>query len=174
METCRLCGEESHIPLTCDENEKDSEVKARTKVEMAMTRAMLRECVRCQKSFIKDYEGCNSMRCVCGQIMCYVCNRPLTREHDPRHFGNSPGKCPLYSDMTKLHTLEVLDAAEEAKANIGEGSLKHDPSKEFKMDVNDADPDPSPLNGIVGMIGGLINIWGNLDGDDEGYDDEEL
>ena len=168
-----MCGEENHIPLSCDENEKESEVAARTKVELAMTKAMLRECVRCHKSFIKDYEGCNSMRCVCGQIMCYVCNNPLTREHDPRHFGNTPGKCPMYSDMKKLHTREVLDAAAEVKESIGEESLKYDPSKQYKMNEDeDGDRDFNPMHGIIGMIGGLINIWGDLDGDDEGYDDE--
>ena len=79
----------------------------------------------------------------------------------------------MYSDMKKLHTREVLDAAAEVKESIGEASLKYDPSKQYKMNEDeDGDRDFNPMHGIVGMIGGLINIWGDLDGDDEGYDDE--
>ena len=101
--------------MTCDEAEKaekDSDVADRVKVEKAMTEAMLRTCVGCKKQFFKEY-GCNSMRCICGAMMCYVCKyvatifflllstlnqflfrKPLSVDHDPRHFGGK-GKCPL-------------------------------------------------------------------------------
>lgn len=63
-QTCRLCGEEGHVPLKCSEVEKkggstamvsvimsclfaDAE-KARTTVEEAMTAARLRECKKCK------------------------------------------------------------------------------------------------------------------------------
>lgn len=41
-ETCRLCKEPSHIPLRCDEVEKDDDVKKRTYIENKMTEALLR------------------------------------------------------------------------------------------------------------------------------------
>jgi hypothetical protein len=41
-ETCRLCGEASHVPLRCSEVEKKGETSARLSVEEAMTQARLR------------------------------------------------------------------------------------------------------------------------------------
>lgn len=41
-ESCLLCKEPSHIPLRCDEFERDSEVKQRTYIEDKMTEALLR------------------------------------------------------------------------------------------------------------------------------------
>ena len=95
--------------------EKDGEVVARTKLEDAMTEAMVRACVKCNKRFFKD-EGCNKMKCECGQSMCYLCRKPV--DDDYKHFyalGASPvkGKCPLWSDNTNLHKAEVLKKAAE-------------------------------------------------------------
>ena len=133
-QTCRLCGEESHIPLSCDEIEKDDEVKARTKVENAMTEAMLRECPSCKKKFFKE-EGCNKMTCTCGQTMCYLCRKPVSNDY--KHFygqGGTPkkDKCPLWSNVSKLHTDEVTDAANKAKNDVGAQKLKNDPSKNIQ------------------------------------------
>ena len=44
--------EESHVPLRCEEVEKDDEVKARTKLENAMTEAMIRQCPKCKNRFV--------------------------------------------------------------------------------------------------------------------------
>ena len=137
-QTCRLCGEESHIPLTCEEVEKDDEVKARTKVENAMTEAMLRECVKCKKKFFKE-EGCNKMTCECGQTMCYLCRKPVSNDY--KHFygqGGTPkkGLCPLWSNVSKLHTDEVTDAAKKAKNDVGVNKLKHDPMKNMQKPKN--------------------------------------
>jgi transcription elongation factor Elf1 len=41
-ETCRLCGEVSHVPLRCAEVEKKNETTVRLSVEEAMTQARLR------------------------------------------------------------------------------------------------------------------------------------
>ena len=46
-ETCRLCKEKAHIPLRCEEVEKeeeDEEVQKRTFIENKMTEALLRHC----------------------------------------------------------------------------------------------------------------------------------
>ena len=56
-ETCRLCHEDAHIPLRCDEIEKDAEVQARIKKEEALTNAMKRECYNCGTAFLKTI-GC--------------------------------------------------------------------------------------------------------------------
>ena len=41
--------EENHLPLRCEEVEKDDEVKVRTKLENEMTEAMVRICHKCKK-----------------------------------------------------------------------------------------------------------------------------
>jgi len=140
--TCRLCGEESHVPLSCDEVEKDGEVMARTKLEDAMTEAMVRACVKCNKRFFKE-EGCNKMKCECGQSMCYLCRQPVGDDY--QHFyaqGASPlkGKCPLWSDNTNLHRAEIVKAAEEAKKSVDAKKLKYDPTKNLVKPPTGFDP----------------------------------
>ena len=125
-ETCRSCGEENHIPQSCEEAETESEVRARTRVEDAMTDALVRECPRCKRKFVKE-GGCNSMRCECGQSMCYLCKQPLAATHDPHHFG--PGKCQLFEDETPVVENEVHQAAERAKRTINIDHLRIDPSE---------------------------------------------
>ena len=72
----RLCKEESHIPLRCEEVEKQNETDMRTYIENKMTEAMVRTCYKCRRRFYKLI-GCNNMTCVCGAHMCYVCRTPL-------------------------------------------------------------------------------------------------
>jgi len=129
-ETCRLCREDNHIPLTCDEVEKDSDVADRVKLENAMTDAMLRSCVACQKKFFKE-DGCNKMKCSCGATMCYLCRKPV--EDNYTHFYGQgsdavKGKCPLWSDNKNLHRDEVFKAASIAKKALNK-KVKYDPTK---------------------------------------------
>ncbi|KAF9232612.1 hypothetical protein BU15DRAFT_81043 [Melanogaster broomeanus] len=48
--TCRKCKKPDHLPRTCDD---EKQLDARHVVEEAMTRALKRDCPKCQKSFIK-------------------------------------------------------------------------------------------------------------------------
>ncbi|KAJ3660388.1 hypothetical protein Zmor_004838 [Zophobas morio] len=131
-ESCRMCKEPSHIPLRCDEIEKDEDVRARTFVENKMTEALLRKCWKCGVKFFKE-EGCNKMTCSCGAQMCYVCGKPVDSY---KHFNGNGGDrfdlCPLYSDTNVLNKENVLKGAQEAKAEIGNVNLKYDPT----VDIN--------------------------------------
>jgi TRIAD3 protein (E3 ubiquitin-protein ligase RNF216) len=100
FESCRSCGEASHIPLRCDEVEKDTETKGRLTVEEAITNATIRKCPKCSQGFIKS-DGCNKIRCGCGAFVCYVCRAKIK---DYSHFCQTPHcehqtcrKCPLYT-----------------------------------------------------------------------------
>ncbi|XP_069117648.1 LOW QUALITY PROTEIN: uncharacterized protein [Argopecten irradians] len=108
-ESCRLCGELNHIPLRCNEVEKQGETDMRTYIETRVTEAMLRKCHRCQKRFIKE-EGCNKMTCTCGATQCYACRE---EDIDYSHFNN--GGCNNYQDSTALHVREMEIAAAEAR-----------------------------------------------------------
>jgi len=176
--TCRLCGEESHVPLSCDEVEKDGEVVARTKLEDAMTEAMVRACVKCNKRFFKD-EGCNKMKCECGQSMCYLCRQPV--DDDYKHFyaqGASPvkGKCPLWSDNTNLHRAEVMKAAEDAKKAVDAKKLKFDPSKNMEKPPEGFDPKALHVaagNGEYEEDSDSSDDDDFIDDDDEDVEDED-
>ncbi|KAK5639523.1 hypothetical protein RI129_012015 [Pyrocoelia pectoralis] len=117
-ESCRMCKEPSHVPLRCDEVEKDAAVKVRTYIENKMTEALLRTCYKCGMKFIKA-EGCNRMTCSCGAIMCYVCGKPVKGYN---HFNLSDDTntnlCPLSSDTNQLHIEAILKGVEEAKNEI--------------------------------------------------------
>ena len=139
---------------------------ARTKLEDAMTEAMVRACVSCKKRFFKD-EGCNKMQCECGQSMCYLCRRPV--ENDYTHFyaqGASPvkGKCPLWSDNINLHKAEVMKATEEAKKAVDGKKLKYDPTKNLEKPPEGFDP--KALHNNFGGNGEY------MEGEDDDSDDD--
>ncbi|XP_043481909.1 uncharacterized protein LOC122510997 [Leptopilina heterotoma] len=111
-ETCMSCKELNHVPLRCDEVMKEDE--ARLKLEEKMTKALVRNCYKCQKPFFKE-EGCNKMTCVCGASMCYLCSTPL-KNGDYKHFngqGSSNSElCPLWSDNRRMNAEAVRKIAE--------------------------------------------------------------
>jgi len=110
-DTCRLCKEESHIPLRCNEVEKKQTRDMRLFVETQMTNALCRTCnnPRCKKLFFKE-EGCNHMKCTCGWEMCYIC-RATIKGYE--HFKN--GKCVLHEDTKKRNSDDVTSAEKVAK-----------------------------------------------------------
>jgi len=142
--------------------EKDVETKARTKLENAMTEAMVRQCPKCKNRFFKT-EGCNLMHCSCGATMCYLCRKEVPDNY--KHFygqGGSPkpGLCPLYSDNKNLHKAEVLSAAEKAGAGL---KLKHDPTK--NIDKPPRGFDPTRIH--------TQPEFGEDDSDSDGYSDDD-
>lgn len=115
QETCRLCGEEAHIPLRCTEVEKKTQTNARLSVEEAMTAARLRQCHSCKKKFYK-IEGCNKMVCSCGAILCYVCRVDISKVKYA-HFcqtahcdHKSCKKCKLFSDSNEDDRIAMYEA----------------------------------------------------------------
>jgi len=51
--SCRLCQRVNHIPLTCEENQKENVLDVKHTIEEKMTEALLRECWKCKKKFFK-------------------------------------------------------------------------------------------------------------------------
>ncbi|XP_023320603.1 uncharacterized protein LOC111695487 [Eurytemora carolleeae] len=166
--SCRLCKEENHLPLRCDEVEKDEEVKARTKLENQMTEAMVRICHKCKKRFFKT-EGCNLMHCDCGATMCYLCRKPVPDNYT--HFygigaSPKPNLCPLYSDNDNLHKAEVLKAAKSGKVGL-EGKLKNDPT------LNIDQPPPNYDPNKIYARGGYQHGDEYSDDEEDGNEEEE-
>lgn len=137
--SCRLCREVSHIPLRCEEVEKDDEVRMRTYIENKMAEAMIRSCYNCNRPYIKQ-DGCNKITCCnCGALMCYICRLPVK---DYNHFygqGSEPvsGKCPLWTDNNLVHDRDVALGALEAQNALNKNQpgviLKNDPTKGLNM-----------------------------------------
>ena len=169
-ESCRLCKEFSHIPLRCEEVEKDAEVRKRTYIEKKMTEAMIRNCWKCHKPFVKA-DGCNKMTCDCGASMCYLCRQPV---RDYKHFFGQggvaqPGQtCPLWSDNNSIHERDVARGALEAKSEMDkenpEVKLKHAPAAGINLEQAAAgmqepnpkkrkiDPNAQLPPGLVGVL----------------------
>lgn len=117
LTSCRKCQQHTHIPLTCEENSKlrskDAALEQRHKIEEAMTAALVRNCNRCKKPFIKEY-GCNKMACTsCGNLQCYVCSKSVTN-YDHFHKGT----CPLHDNVEERHAEEIKKAEAEARAQV--------------------------------------------------------
>jgi len=130
--SCRKCKQENHLPKTCEEVGEDKLLDGKHAIEEAMTRALMRNCPKCQKSFVKEY-GCNKMTCTyCGTVSCYVC-RSIIKGYDhfdqsvrlpppdPIRFltlyqqrsgavqrpGSSSKKCPLWDPVEDRHALTL-------------------------------------------------------------------
>ena len=121
--SCRDCGEPPHVPLRCEEVEKESQVKGRKAVEEAMTEARVRECPNCGKRFYKT-EGCNKRTCACKTIICYVCRQEIKKEVGYKHFCQKPhckhldkkkcDGCPLFTNSAEDDILAMEEAGRKA------------------------------------------------------------
>ena len=128
--SCRECGEPPHLPLKCDEVEKESHASARKKIEEAMTEARVRVCPSdtCHKRFYKT-EGCNKMTCACTTIICYVCRGMVEKQVGYKHFcqisncnHKECGKCPLFTNSIEDDRQAMREAGIKA-LNSYEGRI---------------------------------------------------
>nr|KAG5689767.1 hypothetical protein BaRGS_031168 [Batillaria attramentaria] len=139
-DSCRLCREPNHVPLKCEEVEKQNETDMRTFIEKRVTEAMLRKCHRCSKRFVKDV-GCNKMTCICGATSCYICREP---DIDYDHFNE--GRCGE-GDMNMVHQREMEEAAQKAKEEYlrdhpeaADINLKYDPMQHVNTGTDVGNP----------------------------------
>ncbi|KAJ3829988.1 hypothetical protein F5880DRAFT_1607038 [Lentinula raphanica] len=150
--TCRQCKKMDHVPKSCKEMEEDRVLDGRHAIEEAMTRALMRNCPKCQKAFVKE-EGCNKMTCPnCHTLSCYVCRQQVTGyDHFNQAPAGAPGsssstnrkKCPLWEPVEKRHAEEVKTAAQEAlekykreNPDVNETDIKIDAPKTPRRQPN--------------------------------------
>ncbi|KAJ6547672.1 hypothetical protein B0H19DRAFT_1212188 [Mycena capillaripes] len=155
--SCRQCKQLDHLPKSCKEMEEDKTLDGRHTIEEAMTRALMRNCPKCQKAFIKEM-GCNKMTCPnCFALSCYIC-RELIDGYE--HFAQQPGqpmvassskagaKCALWDAVEQRHADEVKAAAEKA---LEEYKLAHPDADEDKLKVDLPVAPPAPPPGVPGF-----------------------
>ncbi|KAL4072366.1 hypothetical protein V8B97DRAFT_1958637 [Scleroderma yunnanense] len=117
--TCRACKKPDHLPKSCKEVDEDQHLDAQHVIEEAMTRALMRNCPKCQKAFIKEH-GCNKMACPnCHTTSCYVCRKVIDGyshfDESTRGRGRDRSKCALWdTSVDKRHADEVSAAAKRA------------------------------------------------------------
>ncbi|KAL1460830.1 hypothetical protein WDU94_012773 [Cyamophila willieti] len=115
-ESCRQCKKESHTPYECDYLEKSND-RCRKYVEDRLSEALIRECYKCHRKYVKENSGCNHITCPsCQAHMCYVCRQPLNSNHIGEHFAGQGStdrrKCPLFSDPNLLHVEAIENVAQ--------------------------------------------------------------
>ncbi|KAF8156090.1 hypothetical protein B0H34DRAFT_716125 [Crassisporium funariophilum] len=137
--SCRGCGKLDHLPKSCKEMEEDELLDGRHAIEEAMSRALMRNCPKCKKAFIKE-QGCNKMTCPnCGTYSCYVCRAIITGyDHFHQQMGlpstsTTANRCMLHDNIEERHAEEVKAAAEKATAeykrthpDVDDGAIKVD------------------------------------------------
>ncbi|KAI6158481.1 hypothetical protein EDD17DRAFT_1623316 [Pisolithus thermaeus] len=143
--TCRVCKRPDHLPKSCKEVEEDRHLDVQHHVEEAMTRALMRNCPKCQKAFIKE-QGCNKMTCPnCHTVSCYICRQIITGyEHfdRPGQVGNK-SKCILWEpSVERRHAEEVNAAAKQAMEELKKTNPDVDASG-IKVDLATVGPGPS-------------------------------
>ena len=150
--SCRKCKEKSHIPDSCEENQrkrdKESALSHRHRIEEARSKALIRNCNKCKQPFIKS-DGCNKMTCPqCGNLQCYLCGVDVTANY--AHFHTPNSKCPVYSTEMSLedqHAQEVKAAAETAQAEV----LREHPELDKEdLDIKFFDNAAKAENGMAG------------------------
>ncbi|KAI6141308.1 hypothetical protein BKA82DRAFT_4204623 [Pisolithus tinctorius] len=143
--TCRACKKLDHLPKSCKEVEEDSHLDVQHLVEEAMTRALMRNCPKCQKAFIKEL-GCNKMTCPnCHTQSCYICRQIVNGyEHFNRPGqGGNKSKCILWDpSVEQRHAEEVNAAAKQAMEELKKNNPDVDASA-IKVDLATAGPGPS-------------------------------
>lgn len=101
-DTCLKCNQIAHYGSECYHLGKINRGKRQT-IEDKMTEAMILRCEKCSNPIVKD-EGCNSVTCLCGNIICYVCKKtiwksaktPLTRQVDLDNISSYSHFCRSY------------------------------------------------------------------------------
>jgi TRIAD3 protein (E3 ubiquitin-protein ligase RNF216) len=159
--SCRECKKPDHLPKSCKEVESDKQLDVQHIVEEAMTRALMRNCPKCQKAFIKEH-GCNKMTCPnCRTVSCYICRKII---NGYEHFGDSPNgrvgknKCSLWDPVEQRHRTEVQEAAKKAIEEVKRDHPDIDESN-IKIDLPIAGPaqpvpkihPPMPMNVAWGL-----------------------
>eukprot|EP00730_Choanoeca_flexa_P018083 TRINITY_DN8775_c0_g1_i5.p1 TRINITY_DN8775_c0_g1~~TRINITY_DN8775_c0_g1_i5.p1 ORF type:complete len:285 (+),score=59.66 TRINITY_DN8775_c0_g1_i5:148-1002(+) len=123
MESCRYCKVDwkEHFGLSCKEVESNDETLKRTKLEEAMSDALVRRCPKCNMQFLKE-TGCNKMTCRCGTLSCYQCRQIIPKKVAYKHFCQHPltpgqkcRKCKLCPLWTKNQNADDARAIAEAK-----------------------------------------------------------
>ena len=118
--SCRLCQNDSHIPLTCEEYRKENGLTERHAMEEAMTSALIRPCPKCKVPILKE-GGCNKLVCSrCRCCVCDFCGADITKSGYGHFSSGAPDSkgCPPQDDTERRNATRIEAAEKEAMAKI--------------------------------------------------------
>ncbi|KAI5119963.1 hypothetical protein M0805_004343 [Coniferiporia weirii] len=157
--SCRACKKIDHLPKSCKEFEEENGLDVRHRVEEAMTEALMRNCPKCKRAFVKE-GGCNKMTCPnCRTLSCYICREIIKGyEHfDQRPPGyrgqasSSKSKCQLWDAVEQRHDQEVAAARERAIEKMGDENPEVDKEK-LKGELLKTVSVDNPIDGHVHAV----------------------
>ncbi|KAF8750055.1 hypothetical protein RHS01_09557 [Rhizoctonia solani] len=182
--SCRKCKKEDHLPKSCEgmlfiegmifpieqrfgiEAEKDKALDGRHSIEEAMTKALMRNCPKCNQSVFREGVCCNKMTCPgCRSLVCYVC-RKIIQGYD--HFDQTPQGVPrnasskkVYSSLYRFMT-QPADSVKKAAEVAQEEYRRLNPDireEDIAVDLPQAPPPPPPLPQLrAGLAPPLRNL----------------
>jgi len=104
------------------------------------------------------------MKCVCGNMQCFICSADNVDYSHFDHADGLNGQCPLYRDMSKVLEQEVLSAQEkkmqellEARKELTEDDIRVDK----KISENGDQFSVPPPRSAVPATPPLLNMLGN-------------
>ena len=120
--SCRLCKQDTHLPMTCEEHRKEHGLTERHALEEAMTKALIRECPKCRVPIIKD-GGCNKLTCSkCHCYVCDYCGKDITKigyaHFQPEGSGRGSSGCPASDNTDRRNATRIEEAEKSALAKI--------------------------------------------------------
>eukprot|EP00986_Skeletonema_menzelii_P004118 scaffold1366_cov155-Skeletonema_menzelii.AAC.26 len=111
---CTSCNA-SHTGFTCEEFRRQQTIGKDPKhlAAEAMSKACKRCCPHCGQDYLKS-DGCNKIRCKCGNLSCYLCGQKIQNySHFCNKRGCACGKCQLW---TSTEAMENIDRAKRQEA----------------------------------------------------------
>ena len=162
-QSCRICREMEHLPLSCKEARRENGIGERHAIEEARTHALIRSCKKCNIRILKE-DGCNKVICTnCNSVICDYCGEDISKakydhfdQSNSRVGGPINGKCPLYDGSNrKEEQIEragkaAMDKVRAENPNLSEEDLKI----KFAKVVEDRSMRP---NQDMGLVLGVMN-----------------
>ena len=118
---CTQCNEIYHPKQTCEEAKIEQQrlKDPKHRAEEAMSQATKRHCPYCNQEYQKG-NGCNKITCRCGKLSCYLCGQKIK---DYSHFGDSPGKCKLWTSTQAMEQLDRTKRQEAGRKVLAEAGI---------------------------------------------------
>ena len=118
---CTQCNEIYHPKQTCEEAKIEQQrlKDPKHRAEEAMSQATKRHCPYCNQEYQKG-NGCNKITCRCGKLSCYLCGQKIK---DYSHFGESPGKCKLWTSTQAMEQLDRTKRQEAGRKVLAEAGI---------------------------------------------------
>ncbi|GAA6020514.1 hypothetical protein JCM10207_000028 [Rhodosporidiobolus poonsookiae] len=158
--SCRKCRKEGHVPLTCEEADKESRAAGVHAVAEAMSAALIRNCPKCKTPTAK-IDGCNHMICSqCQTHWCYVC-RAAIKGYDHFNDRGGTGACPTFDDTEMRNHEEVEKARLAAESNLD--ALTREDAAKLAGEKPVRNAPRRPLGHLPPGVA-LDDPWADLDG----------